>query len=641
LTIDDATGDTFVYVNRSSGNNGAVNSPDFYVTGIGWNTSLGAQDVGFRMRTQGGVYNSPTSGQTGNFVTVMEASHITGATVSYEEKLRLASAATTFSLGGTERMRITSAGNVGIGTTSPASILHLQSAAPVLTLRATSSSTNSRSTYIHWNSSTGSQTGFVGFGSSSNDDFSIANDVSTGNMRFRTNTSDRMTITSAGNVGIGTTSPSSRLHVSGGLTILTNSAGSSYNENLRLPESAGGFSTIHMGGSVGTSGTATNQWSLLKTSSALNHRFEVRHNASAVLTILTNGNVGIGTTAPSQKLHINGPSARLFIQDTAQGAGGFVAGRLPGEVFLGNDGALPLAFLVNNTERMRIAANGTVLVGTTNTSGIDGNTKIRVSNGGFGGIEVLGTTGGFLHITGGTTRHEVFSTGGDLLFRSKVGSDSPIERMRIDSAGNVGIGTSSGVAKLDVNGGGDTLHARFGSTVSSSSRGLFISTAFSAGTGGAETILDARGGGAGRLTFQTDSTNRMVITSAGNVGIGTTSPAEKLHIAGNVRVDKVLLSNQENLDVDSGALRVIATIPSATYDAAFFDFVIKKGTNRRAGTLYAVHNGTTVEFTETSTNDIGDTGEVVLSADISGGNIRLLATTITNDWIIKTLVRGI
>jgi hypothetical protein len=93
--------------------------------------------------------------------------------------------------------------------------------------------------------------------------------------------------------------------------------------------------------------------------------------------------------------------------------------------------------------------------------------------------------------------------------------------------------------------------------------------------------------------------------------------------------------------VDSGATRVIATIASATYDGAFFDFVIKKGTNLRAGTVYSVHNGTTVEFTETSTNDLGNTSDVTLSVDLSGGNIRLLATTLSNDWIIKSLVRGL
>jgi hypothetical protein len=127
----------------------------------------------------------------------------------------------------------------------------------------------------------------------------------------------------------------------------------------------------------------------------------------------------------------------------------------------------------------------------------------------------------------------------------------------------------------------------------------------------------------------------------GNVGIGTTSPSQKLDVQGNITITKTILSNQENLDVDSGATRVIATIASATYDGAFFDFVIKKGTNLRAGTVYSIHNGTTVEFTETSTNDLGNTSDVTLSVDLSGGNIRLLATTLSNDWIIKVLVRGI
>jgi hypothetical protein len=122
---------------------------------------------------------------------------------------------------------------------------------------------------------------------------------------------------------------------------------------------------------------------------------------------------------------------------------------------------------------------------------------------------------------------------------------------------------------------------------------------------------------------------------------GTARIQSNLTVNANILLNKVLLSNQENLDVDSGATRVIATIASATYDAAFFDFVIKKGTNLRAGTVYAVHNGTVVEFTETSTNDIGNTNDVTLTVDLSSGNIRLLATTLTNDWIIKTLVRGI
>jgi hypothetical protein len=48
-----------------------------------------------------------------------------------------------------------------------------------------------------------------------------------------------------------------------------------------------------------------------------------------------------------------------------------------------------------------------------------------------------------------------------------------------------------------------------------------------------------------------------------------------------------------------------------------------------------------VEFTETSTNDLGDTSDVTLSVDISGVNMRLLATVTSDDWSVKSLIRAI
>jgi len=136
--------------------------------------------------------------------------------------------------------------------------------------------------------------------------------------------------------------------------------------------------------------------------------------------------------------------------------------------------------------------------------------------------------------------------------------------------------------------------------------------------------------------------NDNITTTAlkGDVGIGETSPSEKLEVNGNIKLTNSLLSNQENTDVDTGT-ETIAQISSTDYDAAFFDFVIKNGANLRAGTVYAVHDGTNVEFTETSTQDLGSTTDVELSVDLSGGNIRLRATTTSDDWAIKSLVRGL
>ena len=85
-------------------------------------------------------------------------------------------------------------------------------------------------------------------------------------------------------------------------------------------------------------------------------------------------------------------------------------------------------------------------------------------------------------------------------------------------------------------------------------------------------------------------------------------------------------------------------VAHATYTAAFFDFVIKNGTNVRAGTVYACHNGAStplVEFTETSTVDLGDTSDVTLAVVITNNNLTLQATSTSNSWTIKTLIRAI
>lgn len=143
--------------------------------------------------------------------------------------------------------------------------------------------------------------------------------------------------------------------------------------------------------------------------------------------------------------------------------------------------------------------------------------------------------------------------------------------------------------------------------------------------------------------------NDSIITTAlkGNIGIGTTSPNAKLDVNGNtiitgsLAVSQSLLQYSNITSVTSGSTSNVASFNTGSYTAAFFDFVTTSGTNTRAGTIFTVWNGNNVEFTETSTNDIGSTSNLTLSASLSAGAIRLQATSLSGSWSVKTLARMI
>jgi len=107
---------------------------------------------------------------------------------------------------------------------------------------------------------------------------------------------------------------------------------------------------------------------------------------------------------------------------------------------------------------------------------------------------------------------------------------------------------------------------------------------------------------------------------------------------GSVSISNGKIEFNSNTDVDTGT-ETIATATGA--DAAFFDYVVKNGTNVRAGTITAVTDGTNVEFNEVSTVDLGDTRGVKLSVVLSSSNLLLKATVTSDNWNIQSFVRQI
>jgi hypothetical protein len=198
--------------------------------------------------------------------------------------------------------------------------------------------------------------------------------------------------------------------------------------------------------------------------------------------------------------------------------------------------------------------------------------------------------------------------------------------------GNIGIGTTNATSRLTVQENGIT--AKIATvTIGDTTVGASLTL-----RGGSPTIYFDRTG--------TDPENKILMDSAGLEFKTGTLDAEgdvdfKITANGDLQLSKgAKISNQENTDIDSAAAEVVAEV-AISYTAAFFDFVVKKGTNIRSGTVYACHDGTNVEFTETSTNDLGDTSDVTLSVDKTSTNLRLIATVTSDDWSVKSLIRAI
>jgi hypothetical protein len=155
---------------------------------------------------------------------------------------------------------------------------------------------------------------------------------------------------------------------------------------------------------------------------------------------------------------------------------------------------------------------------------------------------------------------------------------------------------------------------------SSSSLGVYLQTPGLTANNNNSKIFFRNSGGTVKHTFDTNSGDA---TFVGSITVNSNG----------------LLSTASTTSATTTT--TIASLAVATYTAGFFDYSIKNGTNVRAGTVVATHDGTNVEFNETSTVDLGDTSDVTLSVDISSGDMRLRATTTSSTWTIKALIRGI
>ncbi len=374
---------------------------------------------------------------------------------------------------------------------------------------------------------------------------------------FSTAGGERVRVDSSGNVGIGISGPSYKLDVSGGTVGTT--AGNLVSIG-RLSAVAGGnivsLQTTLNRVSNGTDWTTTalrvqaqvdlSPFGYIDFLAGSNGQMAFGRASSEFMRISDTGNVGIGTSSPGSLLQLNRGSGAADVRLS-------VGGTLHGTMFASSSdltinavSAIPLTLGTNNTERMRIDSSGNVGIGTSaptarldvlgdfvaRTNVSTGNSPVIAKNDNSGnnttkstgvlfqGVDTVGTSKNVGVVQYGPA--DANWVGSYFAVQTRSG-DALSERMRIDSNGNVGIGTSSLVAGRILTVNGSPTFISPGSTFnldldgSSGAQGVGLEASFAAG-------------GFGPLRFRTGGAERARIDSSGNVGIGTSSPNAPLTV---------------------------------------------------------------------------------------------------------------
>ena len=431
-------------------------------------------------------------------------------------------------------LTVTNGGNVGIGTTSPASLLSVQGNA---LFSGNLSLANLTATGTVNFTGTGATTTISGGLVAGNNAALVVNQAATANSLY---------ITNAGNVGIGTAAPKTLLHIKEGA-----GTGLTPDSSTWLFIDSGTNSDITLGSPNGNLGRIlfadpqNNAIGIISYNHALDAMTFTVNNATR-LSIDAAGNVGIGTTSPATTLSVAGNTyldSNLITYSSSTAANltfsyqSSATSTLPQSV-----NAFSFATSTTATPILSInGLNGKVGIGRTAAVELDVIGHFRVSN--------AGATSIYIQNTASAQQWDIQNkvTTSNLAFLNQAGTEV---LTILNTNGNVGIGTTSPQTKLEIvnTSSGATADQLFisnlDSATSTASRLTFRANDITNGTSTAAitSILQQNfNTGKGDLAFSTlrsgALTEAMRITNTGKVGIASTTPWRTFGVTGTVGFD--------------------------------------------------------------------------------------------------------
>jgi hypothetical protein len=563
---------------------GNTNSTYYTIANVGsgeWEVGIGTYSSGGNLLSRTTVLSSSNGGSLVNFGAGAKDVFVTQPA---ERALYVASAGT-----GLES-QVTAFTNGGIVYASSTSALATGSA---LTFDGTTlTGTQATAAQISLNNSSGNYLFLTGAGGNS----FIDNRVSGGAITFRNGGaftwstyggSDRMTLDSSGNLGLGVT-PSAwasftSMDVSTGGAALTSSGQNCYLTTNAYYNAGWKYKlTSIYGVSWYEQFNGQHAWFSAPSGTAGN-----AISATQAMTLDASGNLLVGTTSTSyggRIVSVAPSTAPALVLDAASGTNTSInfynAATIKWTNQVLTTGEFRWFDFTANAARLIIDSSGNLGIGTTSPiAKLDISGISTTQN----GLRLTATSGGqaLAAFTADTSTGEI-RIGGTV---AAAGNYFPVfyaagsERARIDTSGNLGIGGTSTGSRLYVTATNPT--ATFKATTTGYPYAAFVNDGgdFYVGrdnsAGGAFGYAYANviwGSGAQSTVFGTNNLVRMTLDASGNLGIGTTSPGYKLDVLGNV-------NRFAGASVDGIFLSTVAATDTSFYGANYFNNNGTEGVN--------------------------------------------------------------